>query len=93
MVAAFKEYVFDFEELKLLSITCSNCNTETIVDLSKPSSKLPYRCTPCNVNFDAEFHIAITAFHSAYKTLKEKKEEIPLKARIRIQYELKASEF
>jgi hypothetical protein len=30
----YKEYIFDFEELKLLSAVCRECNSEVILDVT-----------------------------------------------------------
>lgn len=92
MVAAFKEYVFDFADLKLLSIICVNCGTEVIVDVSNPALKLPEKCGPCKHNFDEDFKSAIEDFHSAYTTFSNKNIERSVSARIRVHSELKASE-
>lgn len=92
MVAAFKEYVFDFADLKLLSIVCKNCNTEMIIDISNPSSKLPERCAPCKTEFDENFTQALHDFYSAYSTFANKNTKRSVGARIRVHSELKASE-
>ncbi|MGA9110901.1 MAG: hypothetical protein ACLPSL_01925 [Smithella sp.] len=86
-----KEYVFDFTDLKLLSITCKNCGTETIIDLSKPETKLPKRCTPCRIEFDPQFERAIIDFSSTYSVLSDKNSKGTMSARIRIHCELKDS--
>lgn len=93
MVAAFKEYIFDFEDMKLLSIVCENCHTETIIDLSRPESKIPKRCEPCKSDLKPNFHQALHEFHRAYYVLADKSATGPASARIRVQRELTASEF
>jgi hypothetical protein len=84
-----KEYVFDFADLKLLNIVCENCHTETIIDISNPSSKLPIMCHPCKSNFDDKFKNALGNFQSAYLTLAKSSKERPLLTRIRVRCELK----
>jgi len=88
MVAMFKEFIFDFTDLKL-SITCANCNTEIIIDVSRPLLELPKKCGPCKHLFDEEFYEAIDRFCSAYKVFSDKKTERAFTARIRTHSELK----
>lgn len=92
MVAAFKEYIFDFEDLKL-SILCKHCHTEMIIDISESSSKLPDRCIPCKNEFDENFNRALRDFYSAYMTFTNRNaDKRSVSARIRVHCELKASE-
>ena len=95
MVAAFKELVFDFGDLRSLNIICTNCQTETTINLSKPPSKerMPDRCKPCRADFGENFIRAINDFCSAYKTFTEGVQERPIKARLKIVRELKDSDF
>jgi hypothetical protein len=89
MVAVFKEFIFDFTDLKL-SIICENCNTEVIIDTSKPPFKLPNRCVPCNHPFDETLFDAIKKFCSACTIFSDKKAERVFLARIRIHSELQS---
>jgi hypothetical protein len=89
MVATFKEFVFDFNDLKL-SIVCENCKTEITIDASKPPFKLPQKCGPCNHEFGEVFFEAIEDFCSACKVFSDKEAERPFLARMRIHSELQA---
>lgn len=92
MVAAFKELVFDFSDLKLLSVICKNCNIEMIIDLSKSSSKLPEKCPTCKTDFDENFIRALHDYYSAYSTFTNRNASRPVSARVRVQSDLKDSE-
>lgn len=86
MVATFKEYVFNFTDLKL-SIVCKNCNTEIIIDASKPPLNLPTKCSPCKHPFDDAFYEAINHFCLACKAFSNKEVERAFVARIRTHSE------
>ena len=88
MVAMIKEFLFDFTDLKL-SILCKNCNTEVIIDASKPPIELPKKCGPCKYMFDDTLVNAIQYFCAACSIFSDKKVERPVMARIRMHSELK----
>lgn len=89
MVVIFKEFVFDFTDLKL-SIICSNCKTEITIDASIPPFDLPRKCVPCKHEFDEPFFEAIQHFCLACKIFSDKKVERAFLARMRIHSEVQA---
>jgi hypothetical protein len=88
MVAAFKEYIFDFTDLRL-SLLCSQCGSEIIIDLSNSSSRLPEKCGTCKNFFDENFKAALNDFYSAYAVFSDKKTNKTISAHIRVRSELK----
>ncbi len=87
MVAAFKEYVIDFADLKL-SIVCNKCQTEMIIDPANMHNlKLLERCTACRNEFDENFKRALNDFLSAQLTFSKKANNLPATARIRVSSE------
>jgi len=47
MTATFKEYVFDFSDLHLLSAVCGKCKSEMILDMKEAFAKMPKSCSSC----------------------------------------------
>jgi len=94
MVAAHKKYIFDFEDLHLLSIICNKCNTEIIIDIKNSiADKLPQKCPTCKFSaFDEEFNAALVNFCKVYDVFSSKSENKKVTARIIIRSELKTSE-
>jgi hypothetical protein len=90
MVAAFKEYVFDFADIKL-SVICEQCHAETIIDLSSNKSRMFEYCHACRNKFDDNFIRALYDFQSAYLGFTTKVQR-SVSAHIRVRSELKASE-
>jgi hypothetical protein len=83
MVALFKEYIFDFKDLRL-SIMCGVCGAEIIVDLANSSSRVMEKCTACRNQFDEQFTQGLIDFQSAYLALASKTKR-SVSARIRVQ--------
>ncbi|MGA2527222.1 MAG: hypothetical protein ABSF79_11480 [Smithellaceae bacterium] len=91
MTPTYKEYVFDFADLKLLSAVCLNCHAETIFDMTTAFNKVPKSCPFCYEDFSPFFTEALTAFYTAYKQFTA--QNAKASARIRIRRELTVSEF
>jgi hypothetical protein len=91
MNPTYKEYVFDFADLKLLSIVCNKCKTEIIFDVTETDTKMLKYCPSCDENFGGLFLEALTKFHRAYMYLTEK--DVKATARIRIRREVNVAEF
>ena len=91
MVPTFKEYVFDFQDLKLLGAVCGQCGAETILDVSDAHKKMPKFCPSCGNDFDTLYWQALQDFHAAYSRFTDKTTKA--KARIRIRREVNVSEF
>jgi len=91
MVPTFKEYVFDFAELKLLSAVCKKCSSEIILDVTDKNLRIPNSCPSCHQEFDSVFTNALKSFFSAYSNLMGI-ENPQASARIRIRQKVNVSE-
>jgi hypothetical protein len=85
----YKEYAFEFDDLRLLSIVCGTCKCEMIIDLSTGRCHIPNTCSACKTDFDEAFKIGLHAFRDAYLNFSNAaRPEIAAKARIRIRREI-----
>ena len=91
MTATFKEYVFDFSDLHLLSAVCGKCKSEMILDMKEAFTKMPKSCSSCGNDFDPMFTEALNSFHVAYDRFTAKSARAS--ARIRIRREVNMAEF
>jgi Fe-S cluster biogenesis protein NfuA len=69
MSPTHKEYVFDFADLKLLSVVCGHCKCETIVDASNASSQMPGACSSCKKTFGTPIWNALSSFVQTYQNV------------------------
>jgi len=90
MVPTFKEYAFDFAELKLISIVCKKCKSEIILDVMDINFRTPRACPSCREEFASLFTDALNSFHSAYSNFTRSENA---SARIRIRREVNLPEF
>lgn len=90
MNPVFKEFVIDFADLKLISVTCRKCNTEIIFDVTKADIKMPSEC-PCGEGYGDFFISALNGFHDAYAKFTHQK--VRAMAKIRIRREANLTEF
>src|SRR5207245_2200048 len=67
-MVTYREHVFDFSELKMLSMVCPACKAEIILDVSKVT-KAPVQCGPCGKPYDVTLLDPIDKFISAYRNL------------------------
>jgi hypothetical protein len=95
MNPVFKEYVFDFKDLNLMSIVCIKCGAEIIHDMARkellnlsPSCQF---CPSCNDNYGPLFSEALTSLHKVYRHLTDKSARATV--RIRIRREVNVAEF
>src|SRR5206468_3276707 len=95
MSPTHKEYVFDFEDLKLISVVCKGkngaCGAEVIVDISDAENKVPTQCPSCGQTFDAMFNSALGSFQSAYNNFVKGGKSAT--ARLRIRRPVNVAEF
>lgn len=90
MNPTYKEYVFDFADLKLISVSCNKCRTETILDVTETYITMPDKCS-CGQEFGQLFSEALESFHRIYKQFTHK--ETKATARIRIRREINVADF
>jgi len=91
-----KELIFDFADLKLISVVCKGangkpCSAEIIMDVSVAFKEMPRACPVCGNQFDALFDSALESFQSAYKNFT--KAEGNTIARLRIRRQIDSAEF
>ena len=94
MSPTYKEYVFDFADLNLISVVCGHCKCEAIVDASNALAKMPDTCSSCTTPFQPPFTVALRSFHDAYQAfIKTTGRGDAATARIRIRREVNTTEF
>jgi hypothetical protein len=71
MNPTFKEYAFDFIDLKLISVSCKRCKTEIILDVTEPHIKMPRHCS-CGKDFGLLFIEALESYYRIYKQFTDK---------------------
>jgi transposase-like protein len=83
MNPTFKEYVFDFAELKLLGAVCLKCQTETIIDVTNTSMHEPQRCASCGIKFSDRFVTSLRSFCKIYENFTDKDADATVRIRVR----------
>jgi transcription elongation factor Elf1 len=91
MNPTYKEYVFDFADLKLFSFVCTKCQSETILDLTEASRRSPGSCPACGEEFGPVFTEALMKYYDIYRVFTDKQARV--KSRIRIRREVNVAEF
>jgi hypothetical protein len=86
----FKEYVIDFADLKLISIVCKKCKTETIIEVTSELRNFPNVCQSCGNVINEVFIEAITSYYKIYNFLAGK--NLGALARVRLRQEANMSE-
>jgi hypothetical protein len=70
-----KQTVIPFKDLSFLSISCANCKTEIILDVSRvpregnPNSITPAQCPSCTLPFDSAIRQHVDTFRTVYAGL------------------------
>ncbi len=87
MSPAHKELVFDFSDMRLISIECSKCHTEVTIDASHTGKRgnqgVATKCPSCGEEFDpVSVQSPIAQYLDIYNTLGKINHRVRLKVRI-----------
>ena len=88
MSPAHKELVFDFADMRLISIECSQCGTEVTLDAANSKKRqnqqgVPTECPSCGAAFDrVSVQTPIGNYLDLYKTLAQIDHKVRLKVRV-----------
>lgn len=87
MSPAHKELVFDFSDMRLISIECNQCSTEVTLDASnsgkRVNSGVPTDCPACGTIFDSvSVQSPIAGYLDLYKAFGKITHKVRLKVRI-----------
>lgn len=83
MNPTYKEYVFDFADLKLFSFVCMKCQSETILDLAESGRRAPRTCPACGEDFGSLFTETVVKYYDVFRVFTEKNVRVQAKVRIR----------
>ncbi|PYR97805.1 MAG: hypothetical protein DMG16_23365 [Acidobacteria bacterium] len=93
MSPAHKELVFDFADMRLISLQCSECLTEVTIDASSNKGRrnqgVPVECPSCGTKFD---HVSVQAPIASYLDLYTTLVKIKHKVRLKVIVEKEKAE-
>jgi hypothetical protein len=88
MLTMQKEIVVSLSELRRVSVSCTNCKTQIVLDLHEKSEHakkyglgVPAECPGCRKTFDDTLNAGLRELQSAYDAL------LPLEGRMRFRIE------